>query len=148
MISITPREAMINNLMSCYTKTTGIPLNHRGVCNPWAPMFSAFIDAGYTEKDLEFVITHLRGQIRDEKRNWGILKIDNLLGDIFRFEQELGLARAQTRNARPAPTGKDRAVAQLRPEAAPPKPSTRTQDARPISFYIDQMRKAVNNDNN
>lgn len=99
-----------------------------------------FHKAGFTAEDLRLVIRHLKKKIKDKERNPGALKFSNLIERPEAFEEELGLAKAEQRNAKPAPTPKERVVQAFRPAAAPAAPS---QTAKPIAEYIEALRKSA-----
>lgn len=103
--------------------------------------WSLFMSRGFTIEDLRLVMTYLKGQIRDGKRNPGCLKWCNLIQNVDGFEEELSLARAASRI--PKPTPKAQFLASVgRPE---PKVEENTKKAGEVAAYwCEQMRKAVN----
>lgn len=114
-MDVIDRRSQISELLGCYCQETGIQLR-LSVCD-YSREFAlnAFIDAGFTKDDLVFLIGHLKRQIRAGKRYAGALRFSTLLGDLGRFDEELGMARAEQR--KPQPTPRDRAMSQLRPQA-------------------------------
>lgn len=138
---MTDTETQINALMKRYNELTGFNLQHRGICNPRGPAWQRFMGAGLTIQDLETVIVWLKGQIRVGERRIGCLRFHNLIEDHHLFEEELGMAKAEKRNVKPAPTPKDNAIAQLRPGAAAPKGDGKS--AKPIGDWIKDLKKAA-----
>ena len=83
----------------------------------WYELFHA----GFTEADLQHVITYLQREIRHGRRNVGALKLSNLL-QPDRFEEDLNISRLalraptapKPRPASPPPTPEDKEAARQR----------------------------------
>lgn len=107
------RHSQIRDLLACYCSETGISLR-LSVCD-YSREFAlcAFLDAGFTKDDLVFLIRHLKRQIAAGKRYPGCLRFSSLLGDLGKFDEELGMARAESR--KPVPTPRDKVVQAFRP---------------------------------
>ena len=58
--------------------------------------------AGFTQADLQTVITYLQREIRQGRRNVGALKLSNLL-QLDRFEEDLNISRVALRIPKPTP---------------------------------------------
>jgi hypothetical protein len=65
-------------------------------------MWYELLAAGFTQADLQTVITYLQREIRQGRRNVGALKLSNLL-QLDRFEEDLNIRRVALRI--PKPTG-------------------------------------------
>lgn len=79
---------------------------------------------GLTLDDLKLVVWSIRKGIAEQSRNLGALRFSALIQDPDRFEEELGLARAQQRNTKPARTNRERTLAASgRPVAKADKPA-------------------------
>lgn len=61
-----------------------------------------FLKAGFTQADLEQVITYLQREIRAGRRNVGALKLSNLL-QLDRFEEDLNISHVRLRPPSPRP---------------------------------------------
>lgn len=73
-----------------------------------------YADWEWTEKELALVIHYLRAKIAKSERNDGALKLENLIGNPDRFEEDLNLA-IEARKGTPT----------FRPKTAPkPAPTT------------------------
>src|SRR5512135_2001209 len=70
---------------------------------------------GWGVEELRFVIGHIESQIKKGRRWPGALRWSRLIQQADNFEEELNLARAEKRNAKPAPSSKDRVLEQARP---------------------------------
>jgi hypothetical protein len=134
-------QLQIDKLAALYETLTGFHLDHHGVCNPREQAWFAYVKAGFTGDDLILVVRWLQRRIKDGVRRPESLKFSNLLGDIYRFDEELNLARAQMRNAKARYNAKESVVASLPTvrQGSPVVPMT----AKPISVYIEAMRKAA-----
>ena len=133
-------QSQISCFASAYAKLTGFNLQHRGVFDHRERAWFDFIKAGFSIADLETVILHLKRGIREGKRNPGALRFSNLIERADLFGEELELAKAQKRNLRPAPTPRERVMQQARPVVCD---QTQGDTAKPISFYIEQLREAA-----
>lgn len=102
-----------------------------------------FIQAGFTSDEVHFVACHLMRKIREGTRNIGCIRFSNLIERLDAFEEELGLARAEQRNAKPQPTAKDRVIAQARPTIVPMIPESTRDTSKHVSEYIAALRKAA-----
>jgi hypothetical protein len=78
--------------------------------------------AGFTQADIQTVITYLQREIRQGRRNVGALKLSNLL-QPDRFEEDLNISRVALRTPKPT--------------APPPKPSLHCSTPQ----QIEQARK-------
>lgn len=132
-------QTQISLLGTCYTKLTGFQLRHSGACNPRERFWFEWIKAGFTISDLETVILWLKGRIRSGVRRPECLKFHNLIEDPFRFEEELQLAKAEKRNAKPAPSPHEKVVSAFR--ACDPVPPI--TDAKHVSELIQNLRAAA-----
>jgi len=136
-------KSKIECLALCYKKITGIDLKHMGIIDHRERSWFEFLRAGFTVQDLETVLLWLKKGIREDKRQIGCLRFSNLVERLDRFGEELAMAKAENRNARPAPTPKERVLAQARPVAVDVPPAGYTNTAKPISYWIEQMREAA-----
>jgi hypothetical protein len=134
-----PEQAQINFLDGAYQKLSGIKFHARGVITGREEAWHRFIQEGFTVAQLETVILWLKRGIREERRQPNCLRFSTLI-EPDRFDEELGLAEAEKRNLRPAPSPKDIALSQLRPTTTEQAPVGR---AIPISDVIAAMRRAV-----
>lgn len=135
MKDITPQAS---KLMDIYNAVTGynLPLTMQRIFS-----WDAWMAKGYTGDDLCLVIRHIQFGIRKGTRQEGGLRFSNLIQDTERFGEELGMARAETRQ-RKHTTPRERVLAQARPcvcEHKPDEPCT----ARPVSHWIEELRKAA-----
>lgn len=138
---ITPDiQPQIDFLQTTWNKLSGQNLTHRGVINPRGEAWFRFIKAGFGVNDLEFLLIWLKRQIREEKRLPGALRFSTLIGDTFKFEEELSLARAESRNLKPAPTPKERVVQAFSPKVTE-LPAAMT--ARAISELIAELKRSA-----
>ena len=82
----------------------------------WYELFKA----GFTQADVEAVITYLQREIRHGRRNVGALKLSNLL-EPDRFEEDLNISRVALRapkpTARPTPSPAQSATPQDKEQA-------------------------------
>lgn len=132
-------QAKISCLVMCYEKITGMKMCPRGLVNPYERTLYDIVQAGYTVKDLELVLVWLKKRIHAGVRNAECKKPMNLFRDVYTFSAEVELARAESRNEPPAITPLQRVIeqAQARPPEKPKK------DAKPIGYWIEQMRRAA-----
>lgn len=134
-------EKQIESLHATYCRLTGFQLSRaRGLFDYRQRAWCDFLSAGFTEDDLALVITWLQRKIKAGERNIGAIRFSNLIEALPRFEEELGMARAEVRNTHPAPTAKERAVQAFRPTIAHLPPN---DTAKPIGFWIEQLRQAA-----
>jgi len=136
-------QAKIECLALCYKKITGIDLKHMGIIDHRERSWFEFLRAGFTVQDLEIVLLWLKKGVREEIRNPGCLRFSNLIERPDRFGEELAMAKAENRNARPAPTPKELVLAQARPVAVELQPAQAKNTARPVSYWIEKMREAA-----
>ena len=68
----------------------------------WYELFHA----GFSEADLQKVISYLQREIREGRRNVGALKLSNLL-QIDRFEEDLNISRVQLYAPKPSKPATD-----------------------------------------
>lgn len=108
-------DADVNRLHLCYEKMTGFTLPMRSICDPRRMAWQRFLARGLTLADLELVIVYLKHEIRESRRNFGALRFSNLIEDLLRFEEELSMAKAWKRNAKPAQSAKERVSEQWSP---------------------------------
>lgn len=99
------------------------------------------IARGVTLDDFKLVLQWLSLKIAKGERNIGALRWSNLCADAGRFEEELSMARAEMRNRRPKPDAKATVIQQTRPIVVEQVPDG--QSARPIKFWLEQMRIAA-----
>jgi hypothetical protein len=130
----------INRLDLAYQKLTGHRFKASSLLTGREYAWSNFLTAGYTIHDLEFTILWIKRGILDGKRYEAALGFRRLIGELQTFEDENATANAERRNAKPHVPPKEQVVQQFRPTvtSAPVK-----SDAKPIGFYIEQMRKAA-----
>jgi hypothetical protein len=138
-------EARIKQYHETYCLLSGQKVRMGVKDYPRERFWYEFLKNGFTLGDLSLVITHLKGEIYRGKRNEGALRFSNLIQEPHRFEEELALAKAQIRNAKPHASARSVAVAQLRPIAGAIAPEANPDTAKHISVWIQQMRDAVNN---
>lgn len=96
---------IVHQFHEAYSQATNfrLPLNYDRI--DW---WERLAGQGVTLEDLKLVLRYLQFQIAKGKRFDGCLRFSNLIGYANRFDEELGLARAWARNAKPPPTVKDR----------------------------------------
>ncbi|NJN05756.1 MAG: hypothetical protein HC814_04440 [Rhodobacteraceae bacterium] len=82
----------------------------------WYELFRA----GFTEADLQRVISYLQREIRQARRNVGALKLSNLL-QLDRFEEDLNISQVRLSAPQPANTPS--------PPLAAPTPSPEEEEA-------------------
>jgi hypothetical protein len=63
-------------------------------------MWYELLVAGFTQADVQTVITYLQREIRQGRRNVGALKLSNLL-QLDRFEEDLNISRVALRIPKP-----------------------------------------------
>jgi hypothetical protein len=102
------RARQIEHIHQIYGRLTGQTLSLRFDRQRF---WYEFLQAGFTEPDLEQVITYLQREIRAGRRNVGALKLSNLL-QLDRFEEDLNISRVRLRYRPPGP---------LSPSSSPPK---------------------------
>src|SRR6266540_3247945 len=85
------RARHIEHLHQLYSRLTGQNLSLRFDRQRF---WYEFLQAGFSQPDLEQVISHLQREIRDGRRNVGALKLSNLL-QLDRFEEDLNISRVQ-----------------------------------------------------
>lgn len=102
-----------------------------------------FNQYGFTDDDLVAVVRYLQRKIKDGSRNAGALKFDNLIVQLDRFEEDLGLARAEERNRKPAPTPRERVLEQARPTVVPMTPKDAQITAKPVGELIANLKRAA-----
>lgn len=86
----------IERLHRWFCEATGQKLSLLGRERYWW----VWINAGFTDQDLETVVEHLRREIRRRNRNAGALKLMNLL-DPERFEDDLNQTRLKASGSLP-----------------------------------------------
>lgn len=134
-------QKKIDAYADAYAKITGFRLNVRGIFCDRVTFWYQFIQAGFSIEDMEFVLRHLMAKVRKGDRNIGCLRFSNLIERPDRFEEELGLAHAEKRNAVKPMTPKEsviRAMPTVR-QGSPVEPMT----AKPVGAYIAALRQAV-----
>lgn len=134
-----PLKTQIDRLTLAYHKLTGFP-PARGVTSYRDYAWIEWINAGYTEQDLEIVIARIKKGIREGWRYRGSLRFSTLIGRPELFQEELDVALAEKRNEPKPKTPKERVIAQARPviSEAPVNHS-----AVPVSVLIQNLRKAA-----
>lgn len=131
----------INDLDHLYTSLTGFQFKVRGVCSPHQEGWFRFIKAGFTAADLTLTVRWIQRRIKEGKRDIGALRWSTLIGSIDRFDEEWAMAKSESRNTKPSPTPKEKAVSQLRPVI---EQTWQTgSDAKPVSYWIQKMREEV-----
>lgn len=107
------RAAQIRELLQTYCQESGIALR-LSICD-YSREFSlnAFLDSEFTKDDLVFLIRHLKRQIAAGKRYPGALRFSTLIGDLGKFDEELGMARAEQR--KPVETPREKVIKTFRP---------------------------------
>ena len=60
-----------------------------------------FFHAGFTQADLQRVVSYLQREIREGRRNVGALKLSNLL-QLDRFEEDINISRVQLYAPKPS----------------------------------------------
>lgn len=129
----------IRRLHDCYRKVSGWDVGPlKAICDPREHLWSAFMRQGFTLADLDFVIVHLKRQIKAGERNPGALRLSSLIEPIH-FGEELGRAKAEARNFVPPPTPKERVME----ASGRPKPENVGNTAKPIGAWIEELRKAA-----
>jgi hypothetical protein len=95
---------------------------------------------GWGVEDLRTVIGHLQQQIAKGKRYHGALRWSRLIQQADVFEEELILANAERRNAKPHVTPKEQVVQQFRPTvvSAPVK-----SDAKHVGELIAELKRSA-----
>lgn len=143
MTNITPR---IEAIHATYNRLTESQLTLTFDRIYW---WECWLAKGFTESDLALVVGHIQKGIKDGTRHRGALRWSHLIQEPEHFEEELSLARAEARNAKPPPTPKERVLAQAgRPVAASEKDTAQsagqvmaTSDG--LKRLFEQMRKAA-----
>lgn len=143
-MSYTPEIlARITYLHTAWNGATGQDLRLRMFDYEREYGYQQFIKAGFTDKDMLTVVTYLQREIKKGNRLPGALRWSNCIGNLTRFEEDLSMARAEHRNAKPQPTAKQRVLQQARPTIVPMTPEQSQNTAQPISVYIEALRKAA-----
>lgn len=132
-------QSQIDAYAAAYCRLTGFALSHRGVFDHRTRAWYEFIRAGHSLEDLELVVRWIQRGIREGKRQPGALRFSNLVERPDLFGEEVQLAKAEKRNAKPAPSPRDKAVAAFR-ACDPVPPAT---DAKHVSQLINQLRAAA-----
>lgn len=127
-------QAKINVLDMAFQKLSGFQFKMRGVITGREQAWAAYLNAGFTLDDLDTVLVWINRRIKEGKRDIGAKRFSTLIGNLDRFDEELGMAKAQQRNTRPAPTARDRVVAQFRPVVAEQTPQTGARPAHDIAL--------------
>ena len=143
-MAITPdMNALVRDYHAAFCGTTGINLRIGiGEYNREAAWFR-IIQAGFTLDDVQLVSRHLMRKVKEGTRNIGAVRFSNLIERPDVFEEELGMARAELRNSKSQPTAKQRVLQQARPTIVPMTPDQTQNTAKPVSAYIDALRKAA-----
>lgn len=138
-------QSQINLLESAYTKLAGRVFRASGVITGREQGWCAFINAGFTVRDLEDVILYIKRGIKDGIRFEAALKWNNLVADLGRFEDELQTMQAEKRNAKPAPSPKQQVLreAHTAERATRPAPETTKHVAPIVEHWIAKMREAA-----
>lgn len=118
------RHAQITTLHAAYVQATGLPL--RLAYDREAAWFR-FLEAKFTSADLVLVIAHLKRGIAKGERRPNCLLFRNLVENLDHLEEDLAMAKALAR--KPPVTGRDKALALLRPSATE---TTTSAPARPV----------------
>src|SRR6266540_5151578 len=123
------RARHIEHLHQLYSRLTGQNLSLR--CDRQRFWYE-FLQAGFSQPDLEQVITYLQREIRAGRRNVGALKLSNLL-QLDRFEEDLNISRVRLRPPPPSP-----------PSRMPPKAlssSEQQQGREKALWHLRQLKK-------
>lgn len=84
----------IASLHECYVRLSGFTIRLDAMRER---SWFEFISAGFTFEDLRVVMKYLRKEINSGKRNLGALKFSNLVQQLDRFEEDLGMAQHNSR---------------------------------------------------
>jgi hypothetical protein len=125
------RARHIEHLHQLYSRLTGQNLSLRFDRQRF---WYEFLQAGFTEPDLEQVITYLQREIRAGRRNVGALKLSNLL-QLDRFEEDLNISHVRLRSPPPRPPS---------PSCMPPKSlssSEQQQGREKALWHLRQLKK-------
>lgn len=117
----------VAELLEIYSRVTGIRFR-MGLAFDRERQAFELLRAGITLAEFEMVLTHLMAKVRKGERNIGCVRWSTIVGRIDVCEEELGMAQAERRNLRPAPTPKEQALQQLRPTVS--QTTTETASAR------------------
>lgn len=105
--------------------------------------YHQFIQAGFGGDEIHTVVRYLKRKIKEGSRMDGALRWSNCLGNITRFAEDLAMAKAEARNAKPPPTAKDRVLEQARPTAVALRPEATAITAKPVGALIEELKKAA-----
>lgn len=126
----------IDRLDRCYQKLTTRTFRASGVITGREYAWSQFIKVGYTVADLEDCLLWIKRGIQRGVRHEPALGFRRLIGDLMIFEDELAAARAENRNAKPAPSPKERVLEQARPTVS----SVPVRDAAKPAGQVDWIK--------
>lgn len=115
----------IAKLHAAYERETGQKLRLDGIYHR-EQAWLHWMKQGFTEADLVLVCRYLKAMIKKDQRRPGCLKFSNMVEAWDYFEQDLSLARGWARNARPAPTERDKALSAMHREPAPAVDAVKT----------------------
>lgn len=135
-------QAQIDLLDTTYQKLSGFRFKASGAVTGREYAWAAYLKAGFNVQDLDTVLVSLNRKIKEGTRFEGSKRFSTLVGNLDRMDEELGLALAEKRHVKPAITNRERVIAQARPTVVQPRRDENT--AKPISFYIEELRNAVN----
>jgi len=140
-LSITYQD-QINSLDAAYQRLSGHRFKASGLLTGREYAWSQFLDAGYTLKEIEETVTHIRRGVQCGKRHEAALGFRRLISDLGTFEDEACLADAEKRNAKPALPPKERVVQQARPVARP-EAADAGRPAVSVGELIARLREAA-----
>lgn len=104
--------------------------------------WAEFLKQGFNSNDLVTVVNYLKKKIKEGDRNPGALRFSNLIERLELFEETLGMAKAEQRNAPKPFVARERVLEQARPTAGSThhlQPVT----AKPIGAWIEELRRAA-----
>lgn len=130
----------INQLHAEYARMIGDPAFPN---NLWRVLaWDSWLGRGYTLSDLRLVVEHIQRGIKTGKRNEGALRFRRLIEDMGNFDEELAMARAETRNQRPPPDPKASVVRAL-PTLAQTITKAETEAAKPVGEIANEWVKGL-----
>lgn len=133
-------SAQIQSFAHAYASITGMHLRSGLAFDRERQLFDV-IKAGVTLADFEMVLRHLMWQIKQGKRNLGAVRWSNIVARIDLLDEEIQMAKAERRNAKPAPSPKERVLNQLRPTYGNVDESHCS--ARHVKELIEELKRAA-----
>lgn len=126
-MSASDQSTDVASLLEIYSRITGIRFR-MGLAFDRERQAFELLRAGITLAEFEMVLTHLMGKVRRGERNIGCVRWSTIVGRLDVLDEEIGMAQAERRNLRPAPTPKEQALQQLHPTVS--QTTTETASAR------------------